>query len=62
MPFDLDIFAPSLVTIPWQSRSLNGSSKPMRPRSWITLVKNREYSRWSIACSMPPMYWSTGIQ
>src|SRR6185312_2467734 len=24
-------------------------------------VKKREYSRCRIACSMPPMYWSTGI-
>src|SRR6185437_10225832 len=25
-------------------------------------VKKREYSRCRIACSMPPMYWFTGIQ
>ena len=28
----------------------------------MTLVQKREYSRCRIACSMPPMYWSTGIQ
>ncbi len=27
-----------------------------------TFVKKRLYSRCKIACSMPPMYWSTGIQ
>ena len=26
------------------------------------LVKKRAYIRWRIACSTPPMYWSTGIQ
>ena len=25
-------------------------------------MKNREYIRCKIACSTPPMYWSTGIQ
>ncbi len=32
------------------------------PRSCITRVQKREYSRCRIACSMPPMYWSTGSQ
>ena len=26
------------------------------------LVKKRAYIRCRIACSTPPMYWSTGIQ
>ena len=26
------------------------------------LTKKRAYSRCRIACSTPPMYWSTGIQ
>ena len=30
--------------------------------SRITLVQKREYSRCRMACSMPPMYWSTGSQ
>ena len=25
------------------------------PRSWSTMVTKREYSRWSTACSLPPM-------
>jgi hypothetical protein len=25
-------------------------------------MKNREYRRWPVAWSIPPMYWSTGIQ
>ena len=25
-------------------------------------MKNREYSKCKIACSIPPIYWSTGIQ
>ena len=28
----------------------------------MALVQNRAYSRCSTACSMPPMYWSIGIQ
>ena len=30
--------------------------------SRITFVKKRLYSRCRMACSMPPMYWSTGSQ
>jgi hypothetical protein len=52
----------SFSTMPWVSRRLNGSSNVTRPRSRMTLVQKREYSRCRIACSMPPMYWSTGSQ
>src|SRR5258708_15970135 len=42
---------------------MNGSSTPgTSPKSRITLVQKREESRCRIACSMPPMYWSTAIQ
>src|SRR2546423_3609407 len=42
---------------------MNGSFTPeISPRSRITFVQKREYSRCRIACSMPPMYWSTAIQ
>ena len=32
------------------------------PRSARALVKKRAYIRCRMACSTPPMYWSTGIQ
>jgi len=38
LPFDLDIFAPSLMTIPCESRAWNGSSTFTRPMSRRTLV------------------------
>ena len=62
LPFDLDIFAPPVVIIPWLNRRANGSRKPTRPMSCSTFVKKRAYSRCRIACSMPPMYWLTGSQ
>ncbi len=62
LPFDLDIFAPSRVIIPCVNRRWNGSSGPIRPMSENALTKKRAYSRCRIACSMPPMYWATGIQ
>ncbi len=52
----------SFKTMPCVSRRLNGSSNATRPRSRMTLVQKREYSRCRMACSMPPMYWSTGSQ
>ena len=48
--------------MPWVSSRVNGSSSFTRPKSRMTLVQNREYSRCRMACSMPPMYWSTGSQ
>ena len=58
---DLLIFAPSLVTIPCVNSAWNGSWKSRWPRSASALVKKRAYIRCRIACSTPPMYWSTGI-
>ena len=39
-----------------------GSSILTRPRSRMTLVQKRAYSRCRMVCSTPPMYWSMGIQ
>ena len=62
LPRDLDIFAPSRVIIPWVKRFANGSRASSRSMSCSALTKKRAYIRWRIACSTPPMYWSTGIQ
>src|SRR5215207_3579928 len=62
LPFDLDIFAPSRVIMPCVNRALNGSWISSRPMSVSALTKKRAYSRCRIACSTPPMYWSTGSQ
>jgi leucyl-tRNA synthetase len=35
------------------------SSFSIKPSSRSNLLKNRAYKRCKIACSMPPMYWST---
>ena len=61
LPLDLLIFAPSLVTIPCVNSAWKGSWKSRCPRSASALVKKRAYIRCRIACSTPPMYWSTGI-
>ena len=61
LPLDLLILEPSLVTIPWVNRAWKGSWKSRWPRSASALVKKRAYIRCRIACSTPPMYWSTGI-
>jgi hypothetical protein len=61
-PRDFDIFAPSRVIIPCAKRLAKGSWTPTWPRSASALVKKRAYIRCRIACSTPPMYWSTGIQ
>ena len=42
LPFDFDITAPSLSTMPCVSRWLNGSAWFTRPRSRKTLAKNLE--------------------
>ena len=61
LPFDLLIDAPPKITWPWFiSRSI-GSVKPTIPMSNSTFVRKRQYKRCRIACSTPPMYWSTGI-
>src|SRR6478609_9335764 len=62
LPSDLLMALPPLSTWPWLSRALNGSSASIMPRSWMTLVKKRAYSRCRMACSTPPTYWPTGIQ
>src|SRR5438477_2390799 len=49
------------MTLPWFSNRWNGSVNVTKPRSYSTLVKNREYKRCRIACSIPPVYWSAGI-
>ena len=41
LPLDLDIFVPSMSTMPWLSRRANGSVTSTRPRSCKTLVKKR---------------------
>src|SRR3954447_26419723 len=62
LPFDFDILAPPRRIIPWVNSRANGSRRSLgaTPRSASALVKNRAYIRWRMACSMPPMYWSTG--
>src|SRR6478672_6986956 len=62
LPSDLLMALPPLSTWPWFSSARNGSSASIRPRSWMTLVKKRAYSRCRMACSTPPTYWPTGIQ
>ena len=46
--------------MPWVNSAENGSSKPRCPVARSPRVKKRAYKRCSTACSMPPMYWSTG--
>ena len=56
LPLDLLIVSPlASLTMPWQSRLVNGSSKSSMSMSRQTFVQKREYSRCRIACSMPPM-------
>ena len=62
LPLLLLMTIPSFSTIPWLSRLENGSSMVVSPVSLRALVKNLAYSRCRMACSIPPMYWSTGIQ
>ena len=42
LPLDFDIFAPSLITMPWVNRLWNGSWKSTILRSRSTFVKKRE--------------------
>ena len=42
LPFDFDMTAPSLSTMPWVSRRLNGSACVTMPRSRNTRAKKRE--------------------
>ena len=62
LPFELDILLPSGPRIiPCVNSRWNGSWTPSSSMSSSALTKNREYIRCRIACSTPPMYWSTGI-
>ena len=45
----LDIAEPSITTIPWLSKRVNGSLKSTIPISFKTLVKKRLYKRCKIA-------------
>src|SRR5947207_12472025 len=49
------------MTCPWFIIRENGSPNATNPMYCNAFVKNREYSRCRIACSTPPVYWSTGI-
>ena len=60
LPLDFDIFAPPKFIMPWENKLWKGSSIVIRPRSRRALTKNREYNKCRIACSTPPIYWSTG--
>ena len=52
-----DIFSLSSPRMmPWLNKRTIGSSKLTRPRSRMTLVQKRVYSRCITACSMPPIY------
>ena len=62
LPRDLDIATPPFCTMPCVNSRAAGSLCAIIPRSRITLHQNREYSRCSMACVIPPMYWSIGNQ
>ena len=62
LPRVFDIFVPPICTQPWWNRRENGSRKPTMSMSFIALTKKREYRRWPVRWSMPPMYWLTGSQ
>ena len=62
LPFDFDIFVPPCSTQPWWKTLANGSRKPTSPISFMTFTKNREYRRWPVEWSMPPMYCEIGHQ
>ena len=48
--------------MPCVNIDVNGSSKVTCLVAFMPRVKKRAYSRCSTACSLPPMYWSTGAQ
>src|ERR1700754_4503801 len=47
--------------MPCVNMPANGSFMSMWPVAFIARVKKRLYNRCRIACSTPPIYWSTGI-
>ena len=55
---------PPMRIMPCVNSRVNGSRRSFgaMPRSASALVKKRAYIRCRMACSTPPMYWSTGIQ
>ena len=55
LPFDFDIFAPSLVIMPWVNSRRNGSTTGHQPASYSAFVTKRAYIRCRMACSTP--YW-----
>ena len=60
---DLLILAPSLITMPCVSRILERFFRAYQSQIIKSAIwKNLAYIRWRIACSTPPMYWSTFIQ
>ena len=48
--------------MPWVNSASNGSSNDTQPSVFSARVKKRAYSRCRMACSTPPIYWSTGSQ
>ena len=55
-PRDFDIAEPSITTIPWLRRRVNGSVNESIFMSYKTLVKKREYNKCKIAWVTPPTY------
>src|SRR5579864_9120701 len=47
--------------MPCVNMPANGSFMLIWPVAFIARVKKRLYSKCRIACSTPPIYWSTGI-
>jgi len=62
LPLLFDILAPLRMISPWARKRLYGSGSGTNPCSWSARMMKREYMRWSTACSLPPMYMSTGSQ
>ena len=63
LPLDLDIFSPLVPKIiPWDVRFWYGSFVGTTPISYKNLCQNLEYNKWSVVCSIPPLYQSTGPQ
>src|SRR5690606_551141 len=62
-PCDTNLLVPLILytkrllpcIIPWLTSFLNGSSKPICPRSYKTFVHKRLYSKCPTACSVPPI-------
>ena len=62
-PLDFDIFSPfSPRIIPCDVLFWYGSGVGTTPWSYKNLCQKREYSKWRVVCSIPPLYQSTGSQ